>query len=56
MKVYSVIGYNSYYPIHDNNMKCFKELEDAENFLKEIHEDPENYMMDFYEIIEIEVY
>lgn len=56
MKVYSVIGYYRYYPIHDNNLKCFKELEDAEKFLKEIHENPEEYTMDFYEIIEIEVY
>lgn len=55
MKVYSVVGYDSYYPKVDNNVKCFRDLSEAEEFLKKVKED-ENHYHRQYEIIEIEVY
>ena len=55
MLVYSVVGYFTYYPSVNNNIKCFKNLEDAENFLEEIS-NSDDCTMDFYEIIPIEVY
>lgn len=55
MKVYSVIGYDNYYPSPDNIERCFYKLEQAEEFLKVVLNDKESYYKQYYEIIPIKV-